>query len=120
MTEQRRPLAQCLFQALESSGLTIEELSERTKVPKSTVRAFLGSEEPAVLPQRVYLRGHLGSMARELDVDVGQVLGLFDAQYPSESKIEEAPVTRFHPGTMAVAAGLGGIAIFAVILAFVH
>src|SRR2546423_385829 len=84
------------------------------------VRAFMGSQEPAVLPQRVYLRGHLVSIVRELRVDLAQVLALFDAQYPTAPKIDDEPEKSSHPMTMFIAAGLGCIAIIAVILAFVH
>jgi hypothetical protein len=80
----------------------------------------LGSQEPAVLPQRVYLRGHLASLFAELEIDRALALDLFDRQYPRESKIEPAPEPRFGPVTMAIVAGLGCIAILAVILAFVH
>jgi cytoskeletal protein RodZ len=120
VTEKRRPLAALLDEALERSGMSVDELAERTKVPRATVRAFLGSQEPAVLPQRVYLRGQLASIMRELRTDSADALEVFDAQYPSESKIEAAPDPRLPPMTMAIVAGLGGIAIIAVILAFVR
>jgi cytoskeletal protein RodZ len=113
-------LRELLRDALEQKGVTVEEIADRTKVPRATVRSFLGSREPAVLPQRIYLRGQLEVVARHIGVDVHEALSRFDVEHPAESRIEEAPTSRFTPVTMAFIAGLGSLAILAVILAFVR
>jgi cytoskeletal protein RodZ len=120
MTTTRKPVRELLNEAMTIRGISVDEIADRTKVPRATVRAFLGSREPAVLPQRVYLRGQLANVARYAGLDVASALAQFDEEHPPESRIEAAPVPRFAPMTMAFFAGLGGIAIIAVILAFVR
>ena len=56
----------------EARGVTIEELSEQTKVSKSVLRAIEAHEFDA-LPARVYLRGFLTQVARVLRVDKKRV-----------------------------------------------
>lgn len=120
MTQNHAPLAECLGRALEKKGQSIEGVAERTKVPPATIRALLGSREPAVLPQRAYLRGHVAIIARDLDVDVDAMLGQFDLEHPRDPPAAPVDNSRFHPALITVAAGLGCLAIIAVILAFVR
>jgi hypothetical protein len=79
----------------------------------------MGDAAPAVLPPRVYLRAHVGLIAEEIGTDVPETLRLFDQTFPVN---EEVPLTSDLPrvklGAMAVAAGLTGAGIIAVILAF--
>jgi len=56
----------------EARGVSIEELSEQTKVSKSVLRAIEGHDFDA-LPARVYLRGFLTQVARVLRVDKKRV-----------------------------------------------
>jgi cytoskeletal protein RodZ len=118
--DQKGSLAQLLSQGLEQRGLTIEAVAEETKVPRSTLRALLGATDPAILPQRVYLRGHVAVIAKELALDHAETLRRFDREYPNESKIEAAPEPRISRASVAAAAALSGIGIIAIILAFVN
>jgi cytoskeletal protein RodZ len=119
--DQPGTLAQLLNQGLEQRGMTVDAVSERTKVPRSTINVFLGSTHPAIVPQRIYLRAHLGVVAKELGLDLAEVFDRFDRENPTESKIEAvSQQPRFSRMTMAAAAALGGIGIIAVILAFMH
>jgi cytoskeletal protein RodZ len=119
--EQSGTLAQLLSQGLEQRGMTVETVSDRTKVPRSTLRVLLGATDPAILPQRIYLRGHVGVIAKDLGLDPVDAYARFDRENPTESKIEAAVVEpRFSKASMAGVAALGGIGIIAVILAFVH
>ena len=119
--DQPGTLAQLLKQGLEQRGLTVEAVSERTKVPRSTIAWFLGATSPTIVPQRIYLRAHLGVIARELGLDLAEAWDRFDRENPTESKIEVVShQPRFSRVSMAAAAALGGIGIIAVILAFTH
>lgn len=112
-------LQQLLAFGLQQRGLTIDDLADRTKVPRSTIRSLLGSTEPAILPQRVYLRGHVGVLAKDLGVDMEDAFSRFDIEQPAEPKFYEEPdMPRVNRASMAAAAALGGIGIIAVILAF--
>lgn len=118
--DQSTTLAALLQKGLEHNSTTIEAVAEKTKVPRSTLRALLGATDPAILPQRIYLRGHVGVFAKELGVDLVEAYARFDRENPTESRIEEAEQPRVSRGSMAAAAALGGIGIIAVILAFAH
>jgi cytoskeletal protein RodZ len=118
--DQSTTLAELLQNALEHKGTSVDAVAEKTKVPRSTLRALLGATDPAILPQRIYLRGHVGVFAKELGVDLGEVYARFDRENPSESKIEQIEEPRVSRGSMAAAAALGGIGIIAVILAFAN
>jgi cytoskeletal protein RodZ len=118
MVEQT--LRQWLAAGLEQSGLDVDTLAERTKVPRSTIRSLLGERVSAILPERVYLRGQAVLIARELGVDADAVRTSFDREHPVEpvhtGDIEEPRLGR---GTTVVAASLGCVAILAIVLAFV-
>ncbi len=113
-------LAAQLNQGLLERRLSVEELADRTKVPASTIRSFLNEPVTGVLPERVYLRGHLAVLARELRLDVAALQSRFDIESPElpTTKIV-APPPRFQGAGVAVVAGLAGIAILAVVLSFV-
>ena len=119
MESQYEPLASALRAALETSCFTLEEVAARTKVPQSTLQALAGESINAVLPARVYLRGHLGLAAKEIKMDVQEAVRLFDETYPPDEERRASPQNnRFTPRMLAVSAGLAGISILAIILAF--
>ena len=94
-------------------------MAKSTKVPRSTLLALMDEPVSAVLPERVYMRGHLCVVARELGLDTGDIGGLFDRAYPVKEKAGAAPVApRFSNGSLALMVGLGGVAVLAVVLAF--
>ncbi|MCC7381836.1 MAG: helix-turn-helix domain-containing protein [Deltaproteobacteria bacterium] len=111
------PLASQLREALARAGATVDEISDQTKVPRSTLRVLLGEPISAMLPARVYLRGHLKLVARQLKVEDDVAMRLFDEAYPStheERDVVELP--RVRGSTMAIAAAIAGVGVLAVIL----
>lgn len=65
------------------------------------------------------MRGHLSVLSGELRLDRDESLALFDDAYPPEATTEDLfSGPRFGTGSVAVAAGLAGVAILAVVLAF--
>jgi cytoskeletal protein RodZ len=113
------PLAHFLSQAIEARGLSVDTLAERTKVPRATIRTLCGSSEPAILPQRVYLRGQLGVIVRELGVAAERAFDLFDREHPVEAPIATEDLPKTNARAVALVAGLGSLGILAVILAIV-
>lgn len=118
--DPRGTLALMLGQAMNARGLSVEMVAERTKLPRPTIRALLGADEPAILPQRVYLRGHVEVLARDLGLKSDAVLVAFDRECPAEIVVEEEHEPRFSRTTVAAAAALSTIGIIAVILAFIR
>ena len=119
MSANRGPLAQRLHAGIVQKRLSVEDLAERTTVPRATIASLLDEPVSAVLPERVYLRGHMLVLVRELDIAQEEALRLFDARYPEAPKTEDLVAQRrFGTGSVALAAGLAGIAVLAVVLAF--
>lgn len=114
-------LADHLRQGIDAKNLDVDELAERTKVPRATIQSLLDEPTSSLLPERVYLRGHLSVLATDLCLDREQTLALFDDAYPAAPTTQDliAQNPRFGTGSMAVAAGLACAAILAVVLAFV-
>lgn len=117
MTE-RSELAETLREQLKLTGMTVDGLAERTKIPRSTIRALLEEPISAVLPERVYLRGHTSTLARELGMDLDEVLRAFDARYPVDPPETGDLESGWAKRNTIVGAGLGCFALIAVALAF--
>lgn len=116
-----KPIARRLAEAIKEKNLTVEQVADRTKVHRSTLLALLEEPINAVIPPRVYLRGHVLVVARELGIPVGEAGDLFDESYPEHGDdsidLTTPGLARTH---MALAAGLGSIAILALVLAIVR
>lgn len=116
--EELSDLAVQLRAAIEASNQSIEELAERTKVPRTTILALIEEPIAAVLPERVYLRGHLKVLAQALKLDAAEMVAAFDEAYPVASASVEAVPADSPTRQLAVSAGLYGIALLAVAVAF--
>jgi len=113
-------LAADLTRALDARGMTLDDLAVRTKVPRSTLRALFGHEDLVVLPGRVYLRAHLRLVIDELAMNVETTLSAFDRAFPTEvDLVPLAKLPRVSPGAVAIAAGLTGIGLLAIVLSIV-
>lgn len=111
-------LAESLREQLQRTGMTVDGLADRTKIPRSTIRALLEEPISAVLPERVYLRGHTSTIARELGMDVEEVLRAFDVRYPVDAPDTDDIESGWARRSTIVGAGLGCFALIAVALAF--
>ncbi|HJL42228.1 MAG TPA: helix-turn-helix domain-containing protein [Myxococcales bacterium LLY-WYZ-16_1] len=113
-------LEESLKEQLQRTGLTVDALADRTKIPRATIQSLLGEEVSAILPERVYLRGQTATLAKELGMNVDSVLAAFDARYPKAREELDEPSTPAGRGrgTAFLGAGLGCIAILAVVAAF--
>ncbi|MBK8013408.1 MAG: helix-turn-helix domain-containing protein [Deltaproteobacteria bacterium] len=119
MATTKGRLAEKLRKAIQESNVSVDELAARTKIPRSTIRALLDEPVSALLPERVYLRGHLSILARELEIDVRDTQDLFELENPEPRTIDVLPPPRFSPNAIAVAAAIGGIAVFLIVLVLV-
>ncbi len=112
-------LAGRLQKALDSANISVETLAERTKVPRSTILHLMGEPVSAILPEPVYLRGHLALLAVELGIGSQELVTLYDAENPmQDTRTDYGPSESFRRNTFAVGATLGGVALIAVVLAF--
>ena len=119
MEQQYSELARELRAAIEASGQTIDLLSDRTKVPRTTILALIEEPIAAVLPERVYLRGHTKVLAQALRLDPAAMMSAFDAAYPvSRPATDPMQAATLPTRKLAVSAGLYGIALLAVAVAF--
>lgn len=117
--EKKAALANFLDRGLKKSNRSVDELADRTKVPRTTIRALLDRPSEGLIPERVYLRGHLSVLADDLRLDRTDALARFDEAFPViDTRIVDDALPHFGAGSMAVAAGLAGVAILAVVLAF--
>ena len=75
-----------LREAREARGLSLEEVSERTKIKRRYIQAM---EEGSfdVLPGRVYVKSFLRSYARFLGLNPGELIAGFEKQYMVEDLI---------------------------------
>lgn len=120
MSSPQSNLARHLETALAKAGLSVMELAERTKVPRTTILHLMSKPVSAILPERIYLRGHLLVLARELHANPNDLLSLFDDAFPEQSVAAPEPEReRFRSQTVAVSAALGGVALLSVVAAFV-
>ena len=125
MTEQLvgelTPVAQLLRSAIVNAHVSVEELSERTKVPRTTIRYLMGDPVSAILPERVYLRGHLGVLATDLKADQQAFEQAFDLTFPVETKevFDTPEAIRFRAHSRALSAAFGGVALLSVVAAVI-
>ncbi|MEY3696795.1 MAG: hypothetical protein RJA41_445 [Actinomycetota bacterium] len=70
----------------EAQNISLEQLSSSTKIRKD-VLAAIESENWNILDLRVFVRNQVRLVANALKVNEGELLELFDADYPSEEII---------------------------------
>jgi cytoskeletal protein RodZ len=70
-----------LAQERELRGVSLEEVAERTKIPRSTLER-LESGTPEHLPARVYLVGYLRAYADAVGLDADDVVLRFEEAHP--------------------------------------
>lgn len=74
-------VGQMLAEARESLGLDIEKIAKRLNLGIETIRSIeMGRKEG--LPPRTFIRGHICSYAKIVNLDVGVVLPLWEKENP--------------------------------------
>ena len=91
--EEKRPdekLGEFIARVRESRGMTVEELSDATKVAVSYIRSIEAGQWKA-FPVAAYVRGYLRSISNKLNLNADQVLKAFGSEIgaPVENDYED-------------------------------
>jgi len=82
---QERTVGEILLEAREKVGLSLEDISGETKIPKRMLE-YLETDNFDAFPARVYARGFLKSYAELLGLDVDYILNKFEVQTTQDHK----------------------------------
>jgi len=72
-------VGEMLLAARERTGMSLEEISQETKIPASTLR-YLETDNFEAIPAKVYAKGFLRAYAGALGLDPRQVLNKYEVQ----------------------------------------
>ncbi|UCF06712.1 MAG: DUF4115 domain-containing protein [bacterium] len=72
-------VGEVLLAARERSGLTLDEVSQETKVPKSMLE-YLETDNFDAIPAKVYVKGFLRSYGSFLGLDIDYILNKYEVQ----------------------------------------
>ena len=91
--EEKRPdekLGEYIARAREARGMTVEDLSEATKLSVANIKSIEASDWRA-FPVAAYVRGYLHSVANKLNLDVDQVLKAYNREIgaPTRNDFED-------------------------------
>lgn len=100
--EEKNPnerLGDFLARVRESQGLTIEDLSERTKISVKMLH-FIESSDWKSLPVEAYVRSYLNSVSSKLGFDTKAILKMYAEEVGSSYEVREAePIKNIAPMT---------------------
>ena len=100
--EEKNPnerLGDFLARVRESQGLTIDDLSERTKISVKMLH-FIESSDWKSLPVEAYVRSYLNSVSSKLGLDTKAILKMYTQEVGSSYEIREAePIKNIAPVT---------------------
>lgn len=100
--EEKNPnerLGDFLARVRESQGLTIEDLSERTKISVKMLH-FIESSDWKSLPVEAYVRSYLNSVSSKLGLDTKAILKMYTEEVGSSYEVREAePIKNIAPMT---------------------
>ena len=100
--EEKNPnerLGDFLARVRESQGLTIEDLSERTKISVKMLH-FIESSDWKSLPVEAYVRSYLNSVSSKLGLDAKAILKMYAEEVGSSYEVREAePIKNIAPMT---------------------
>ncbi len=82
---QEKTVGEILLEAREGANLSLEDVSEETKIPKRMLE-YLETDNFEAFPARVYARGFLKSYASLLGLDVEYILNKFEVQTTQSHK----------------------------------
>jgi cytoskeleton protein RodZ len=81
-------IGETLRTAREQQGLSLDEISRRTKIGADKLRAIEGNDIQK-LPSGIFLRGFVRAYAREVGLDVEDTVNRYIAQFESEATVVE-------------------------------
>jgi cytoskeletal protein RodZ len=89
-------IGESLAEARRQAGLTVAEVSQRTRIRESIIRA-IEQDDYSACGGDFYARGHIRSIARVVGADPGPLIREYDAQHGPLGTIRAADV--FEPST---------------------
>jgi cytoskeletal protein RodZ len=117
-------IGEALAQARRQAGLTVAEVSQRTRI-RETIIAGIEADDYAASGGDFYARGHIRAIARVVGIDSGPLIEEYDAARlgpPDSAEEETSPLrpvrTGEHRSRNKIAAGWLGLAILAVVIGF--
>ena len=100
--EEKNPnerLGDFLARVRESQGLSIEDLSERTKISVKMLH-FIEASDWKSLPVEAYVRSYLNSVSSKLGLDTKAILKMYSEEVGSSLAVHESePITNIAPVT---------------------
>ena len=98
--------------ARQASGLSIEDLARRTRIPATRLKALeAGAYE--LLPPPIYSRGYVRACAIELKLDPDALVRRFDAERPAPAATPPPPSSYVEAGDVADAQRVRGVMMIA-------
>jgi cytoskeleton protein RodZ len=93
MREDAVSLGETIASARAAAGLTVEQVSERTRIRGTVVRA-IENDEFSLCGGDVYVRGHLRAIAQTVGLDADPLIAQYDAEHttslPTAAEVFEA------------------------------
>lgn len=97
-------VGETLARARESAGLTVEDLSTRTRIRAGLIRQ-IEADDFGGCGGAVYARGHLRSLAKAIGIDGDELVAEFDRSHTDEPAPALVPVPALDPHDAARADG---------------
>ena len=111
-------LSEAIRDGLASKGMSSDMLVDRLRISPDTIECLLAGSALHFMPE-IYVRGYLRQIADELALDDDKMWSLYKAAHQKvadEPDVIELSVMPFRK--VALTAGLAGVGILAVIVAF--
>jgi cytoskeletal protein RodZ len=99
----------------ELRGMTLEQVSEQTRIGTSNLRA-LESDDPSRLPARVFVLGYIRAYANAIGLSADEAVLRFDEQCQQNQPAADSAVSRKRP--RRVLAGLAALLAVAAAVAY--
>lgn len=77
--DDEKTIGEILLAARERNGMTLDDVSQETKIPKRMLE-YLETDNFEALPAKVYVKGFLRSYAEVLSLDVDHILSKYEVQ----------------------------------------
>ena len=104
--------------ARKKAGLSLEQLAQSTRIASRNLR-YLEEETFELLPARVFVRGYLKAISKELDADPEPLIEAFESQTSDLSQESNVKVNSIEPSSPNVSFKTGHVlAVLLAILGF--
>jgi cytoskeletal protein RodZ len=113
-----RALSEAIRAGLDDKGIRSDQLVDRLRVSPDTVESLIAGKELQFMPE-IYAKGHLRQIALELNLDPDEMYALYrSAHHKDVDTLDSLEMSVVPFRRLAVTAGLAGMGILAVLVAF--